>query len=146
MIEIRDLTGPMRIPFLILTPACVLLGLGTAIWTSGRINFLDFILVLLGATSAHISVNVFNEYFDFKSSLDFKTRKTPFSGGSGTFPANPSAVRYALATAIITLAITVLIGIYLCIMVGVRLLPIGVLGIASSLPIQPGLRDIQSYA
>ena len=51
------LLGPMRLPFVILAPACVLVGLGTAYWTTGHINWLYFALALVGAVSAHISVN-----------------------------------------------------------------------------------------
>ena len=52
--------------------------------------FSDLMLVLIGAVSAHISVNTFNEYFDFLSGLDAKTVKTPFSGGSGALVENPN--------------------------------------------------------
>ncbi len=121
--------GPMRIPFLILTPACVLLGVATAFWASGSISILHAILCLVGAIAAHISVNAFNEYFDFKSGLDFNTKRTPFSGGSGTLPENPSASRYALTTAIMTFIITALIGIYFVIVRGILLLPLGIIGL-----------------
>ena len=40
-------------------------------------------LVLVGGTAAHISVNALNEYLDFRSGLDARTVRTPFSGGSG---------------------------------------------------------------
>ncbi|MCK4490168.1 MAG: prenyltransferase, partial [Anaerolineales bacterium] len=66
MKDFKFLLDPMRLPFLILTPACVVLGLAAAIWTSGQVNWLHFVLVLIGALSAHVSVNTFNEYFDFK--------------------------------------------------------------------------------
>ncbi len=72
MSKIQSLLGPMRLPFIILTPACVLLGLATAIRVVGSASSFHVILLLLGATSAHISVNAFNEYFDFRSGLDFK--------------------------------------------------------------------------
>ena len=72
----KFLLDPMRLPFLILTPACVVLGLATAIWTEGSINWFHFILVLVGADPAHISVNAFNEYFDFKSGLHDKTHRS----------------------------------------------------------------------
>ncbi|MGM0426211.1 MAG: hypothetical protein ACQEQ7_03115 [Thermodesulfobacteriota bacterium] len=81
--KLKYLTGPMRVPFLILTPACVLLGLATADWSSSTIHPLYGVVTLIGAMAAHISVNAFNEFFDFKSGLDFRTRRTPFSGGSG---------------------------------------------------------------
>ena len=57
--------------------------------------------VFIGAISAHIGVNTFNEYADFKSGLDSLTRRTPFSGGSGSLPQNP-----ALATAVLYIAIS----------------------------------------
>ena len=125
---VKDITGPMRPPFLILTPACVLLGAGAATWTGERVNIWQFILVLVGALAAHISVNAFNEYFDFKSGLDARTRRTPFSGGSGTLPEHPEAARSALATALVSLAIVGLVGIYFTIVRGPGLLPLGILG------------------
>jgi 1,4-dihydroxy-2-naphthoate octaprenyltransferase len=119
----------MRVPFLVLTPACVLLGLGTAVWTSGQTNVLHFIVVLVGAVGAHISVNAFNEYFDFKSGLDQRTERTPFSGGSGTLPAKPALARQALLTASIALGITALVGLYFLYVRGWALLPLGLLGL-----------------
>jgi len=121
--------GPMRLPFLILTPACVLLGIGTAAWSRAPINGLQVALVLIGAVAAHISVNVLNEYFDFKSGLDLTTQRTPFSGGSGTLPGNPKAARSALVTGLVALAITILVGIYFLVVRGWLLLPLGVVGV-----------------
>ena len=129
MNNLKSLLGPMRVPFLILTPACVLLGLGTAIWTTGRVNSVHVILVLIGAVSAHISVNTFNEYFDFRSGLDLRTTRTPFSGGSGTLPAQPQMARPALLTASIAFAVTGLVGLYFLNVRGLALLPLGLLGL-----------------
>ena len=129
MSEPKDILGPMRLPFIILTPACVLLGLGTAVWTTGRIVALHFILALVGAVCAHISVNAFNEYFDFKSGLDARTHPTPFSGGSGTLPAKPSVARYALITAVTASAITALIGVTFMMVRGWSILPLGLMGL-----------------
>ncbi|MCX5853384.1 MAG: prenyltransferase, partial [Deltaproteobacteria bacterium] len=112
MNKLKHLIGPMRPKFLILTPACVLVGLGTAVWTSGRVSILYFILTLIGAISTHISVNAFNEYFDFKSGLDFRTERTPFSGGTGTLPENPAVAPQTLGTAVISLAVAGLVGAY----------------------------------
>jgi 1,4-dihydroxy-2-naphthoate octaprenyltransferase len=119
----------MRLPFIILTPACVFLGIGTAVWTTGQVSLLHAILALIGAVTAHISVNAFNEYFDFKSGLDFKTERTPFSGGSGTLPEKPIAARQALSTALITFSLTGLIGLYFLYVRGLLLLPVGLLGL-----------------
>jgi 1,4-dihydroxy-2-naphthoate octaprenyltransferase len=129
MKNFKFLLNPMRLPFLILTPACVVLGLATAIWTSGHVNWLHFFLVLIGALSAHISVNTFNEYFDFKSGLDAKTIRTPFSGGSGMLPENPEMRNAALIMAWVFLALTGAIGIYFGFRIGLGILPLGVLGL-----------------
>ena len=129
MSNFKYLLGPMRLPFLILTPACVLLGLGTAVWSSAHVSTLYFILALVGALCAHISVNAFNEYLDFKSGLDFKTERTPFSGGSGTLPEKPELARQALGTALIPFIIIVLIGLYFLSVRGLSLLPLGILGL-----------------
>jgi 1,4-dihydroxy-2-naphthoate octaprenyltransferase len=128
MNQLKPLLGPMRLPFLILTPACVLLGVGTAVWTSGHVNFFYLALIFIGAVCAHISVNAFNEYFDFKSGLDSQTTRTPFSGGSGTLPARPDLARPALNIAWIALAIASLIGVYFLVVRGPALLPLGLLG------------------
>jgi len=129
MSKLQDLLGPMRLPFLILTPACVVLGLGTAVWETGSANTFHVILIFLGATSAHVSVNAFNEYFDFKSGLDFKTTRTPFSGGSGTLPEKPTLARRTLTTGIISFLATLILGAYFVTVSGLALLPLGILGL-----------------
>jgi 1,4-dihydroxy-2-naphthoate octaprenyltransferase len=127
--KLKDLSGPMRLRFVILAPACVFLGFGTAKWTAGDVNIFHFILTMIAAISGHISVNAFNEYYDFKSGLDFKTDKTPFSGGTGTLPARPELARQAFITSWITFAITATIGLYFLYLKGLSLLPLGVLGL-----------------
>ncbi|MCL4562332.1 MAG: prenyltransferase [Chloroflexi bacterium] len=130
MVTTNTFIKPMRPPLLILTPACVFLGLGAALWTAGRVDPLEFVLVLVGAVCAHISVNALNEYYDFKSGLDFKTQRTPFSGGSGGLPASPAGARNALTVGLGTLVIAAAIGVYFVFRRGLGLLPLGVLGLA----------------
>ncbi len=129
MSNMRFLTGPMRVPFLLLPPACVLVGVGTAYWQSGGLNWWHALLVLIGALSAHICVNVFNEYFDYKSTLDTRTQRTPFSGGSGTLQAKPELANATLALACLTLIITAAVGVYFVWLRGWQLLPLGILGL-----------------
>ena len=135
----RQLLGPMRVAFLVLPPVCVLSGLGTAAWTNGPINAVHSVLIFIGALAAHISVNALNEYFDFRSGLDLRTMRTPFSGGSGTLPADPAMARPALNTGLIALAITGLIGLYFSIVRGWALLPLGLLGLVVIVAYTPWL-------
>jgi 1,4-dihydroxy-2-naphthoate octaprenyltransferase len=130
MNNLKFLLGPMRLPFLTLPPVCVLLGVGTASWTQGKINIWYALIAFVGALAAHISVNALNEYFDFRSGLDHRTRPTPFSGGSGTLPAHPEAARVALITGLVTLAVAAVVGIYFVTVWGWELLPLGILGLA----------------
>ncbi|MGA9397365.1 MAG: prenyltransferase [Anaerolineaceae bacterium] len=129
MSKVALILGPMRPPFLILAPACALAGIGVAFWRNdGQINWWFAVLCILGAIAAHISVNAINEYFDFKSGLDAKTKRTPFSGGSGTLPDNPEAAGMALGTGLVSLGIVTLIGIYFAIQRGWQIVPLGLLG------------------
>ncbi len=126
---LKNTMGIIRAPFLLLTPVCVLLGASISYWRKGDISFFHLLIALIGALCAHISVNAFNEYFDYKSGLDLKTIKTPFSGGSGTLPSNPHFVRYSLFIAILSFLITFSVGIYFLFLWGIAILPLGVSGL-----------------
>ena len=119
----------MRLPFLTLTVASVFLGICTSLQTRADISFYEMLLVLAGAIAAHISVNTFNEYFDFGSGLDAQTVKTPFSGGSGALIDEPAAAGAVLCLAVITLGIAILIGVYFIYSRGPLILPIGIVGV-----------------
>ena len=74
----------LRLPFMTVSAGAVFLGTAFAWWETGPFNLLHFILVFLGACFLHISCNVANDYFDFKSGNDAlnKNALVPFSGGS----------------------------------------------------------------
>ncbi len=130
--EGRTLPGLLataRPPFLLLTLACVTLGLGLAAGSGHAIDGFALFMVTLGALAAHVSVNVFNEYFDYKVGLDAMTERTPFSGGSGALPAHPEISRHAWWFAWGAFAVTMLVGVFFVATRGVGLLPIGLLGL-----------------
>jgi 1,4-dihydroxy-2-naphthoate octaprenyltransferase len=119
----------MRVPFLVLTPVCVFLGASTVVMNHGNINLHLLFLALLGALLAHISVNTLNEYFDFKSGLDFITTKTQFSGGSGALPQNPEMVSSVFSVGAASIIGTLMIGIFFVWKYGSGIVPIGVVGL-----------------
>jgi 1,4-dihydroxy-2-naphthoate polyprenyltransferase len=125
----KYLLGPMRPPFLILAPACVLVGIGSAYLEAGTINWFYVALTLIAGISAHISVNAFNEYFDYRSGVDARTQRTPFSGGSGTLQAHPEMAKSTLIMSWMTLAIAGIIGVYFMSEWGWKALPIGISGL-----------------
>lgn len=121
--------GVTRPNFLILTPVCVSLGVGSVLLSGHPVSWHLLAIVILGALMAHISVNALNEYTDFHSGLDAKTERTPFSGGSGTLVLQPNLAPYALRVGVVSLLITLGCGLYLIQVIGWGLIPIGLLGI-----------------
>jgi 1,4-dihydroxy-2-naphthoate octaprenyltransferase len=128
--NVKTVVQSMRVPFLVLTPVCVFLGLSTVIASQANVNVLLLTLALLGALLAHISVNTLNEYLDFKSGLDLVTEKTPFSGGSGALPQNPDMAGTVLAIGVIAMTITLLIGSFFIWKYGSSIVPLGIAGLA----------------
>ncbi len=116
-----------RPQFLILSPVLVILGVSVA-WREGYFDLLKFILTAVGLTLAHASVNVLNDYFDFKSGIDCFTTPTPFSGGSGILPKGllkpESVYKFGLAG----LSGAFLLGGYLAIVSGWQLIILVIIG------------------
>jgi 1,4-dihydroxy-2-naphthoate octaprenyltransferase len=117
----------IRGPFLALS--VVLAPIGTAIaWHDGSFHWGYFLLAWVGAILAHVGVNVFNEYFDYVSGLDFETQKTPFSGGSGMLTAGLIEPRKTYLLGMACLLVDAAIGTYFVIVQGWGLLPVILLG------------------
>ena len=129
MNHIQAVLKSIRPPFLILTPVCIFLGYALAKAALPNPSPVLLGLILLGALAAHISVNTFNEYLDYRSGLDLATTRTPFSGGSGALVANPGAMHAVLAVAITSLVLTSLIGLYFTYIYGPAILAIGAVGV-----------------
>ncbi len=105
----------IRANFLLLVVLLVLIGWGLVfkyLPEGVSFNWFDAILVMLGALSAHISVNLFNEYSDFQTKIDFKTERTPFSGGSGMLAKGFLQPGQVIAAAIGTLLFSAVVGVY----------------------------------
>jgi 1,4-dihydroxy-2-naphthoate octaprenyltransferase len=122
-----------RLPFLILAPVCVFLGASMSYMEEGTVDYAVLAIALLGAISAHITVNIINEYQDYVSGLDLKTIRTPFSGGSGLLSQQPELLFGVKRAAIVTTLLTFIIGVYFVTLYGVALIaivPMGLLGLA----------------
>jgi 1,4-dihydroxy-2-naphthoate polyprenyltransferase len=118
-----------RPQFLILTPMCVLVGVAAAAYDNFDLIPLHVVLTLVGALLAHISVNVLNDYFDYRSGIDLATKRTPFSGGSGMLPAGLLKAQQVYLLGLASLIGVSAIGIYFTIEYGWQILPLGVAGI-----------------
>ena len=127
--NIKAIIQSIRVPFLLLTPVCILLAASVVIAQDNPVNYSHLALALLGALLAHISVNMLNEFFDFKSGLDLKTKRTNFSGGSGAIPGNPEIAQTVLFIGSASLLGVIAIGFYFVYQFGMGLLPLGLLGV-----------------
>jgi len=107
---------------------CVLVGVAAAAYDGFALQPLHVILTLVGALLAHISVNVLNDYFDYRSGIDLATKRTPFSGGSGILPAGLLKAQQVYLLGLASLIGVGAIGIYFTIEYGWRILPLGIGG------------------
>ncbi|MCP8312611.1 MAG: prenyltransferase [Candidatus Methylarchaceae archaeon HK01B] len=114
--------------FLLLTPVCTITGIATSLYLAFPFNWLHFTLAFVGALLAHISTNVLNDYFDYKSGIDLRTKRTPFSGGSGILTSGLLEPKRVYLFGIACLFLVILIGIYFVFIYKLSMLPIVVLG------------------
>jgi len=119
----------VRPAFLLLTPCCLSIAAAFAIYQGVAIDRVNLALIFLGALAAHISVNMLNEYHDYKTGLDFQTQRTAFSGGSGALPSAPELAESVLFYGLLCLVFAALIGLYFLWTIGWGLLPVGLSGL-----------------
>ncbi len=127
--NVPALLQTLRPPFLLLTPAVLTLAFGLAVYSGHDIDLFTAIEVVVAALAAHISVNALNEYQDFVSGLDLHTRRTPFSGGSGTLPSHPELAHATLMAGRLALLLCVAIGLHLALTRQPVLFLFGLLGV-----------------
>jgi len=123
-----NLVSITRANFLPLTIVIVLAGLAAAFYSHRSILPIDAVLVMMGALLTHASVNAFNNYFDYRSKIDAKTPKTPFSGGVNVLVEGIMKPSEALAVCLFTIIGAALIGIYFLVRLFNVLLPLIVYG------------------
>jgi len=112
----------IRIKFLLASVIAVSNGLALSYLHFNSIEISYAILTYLGIMTLHASVDLLNDYWDYKRGIDKLTKRTQFSGGTGVLPEgllDPNAVYRA---GIIMLIIGSIIGIYFVILKGILIL------------------------
>ena len=110
--------------------------LGVAVATHyGSINIFYGALAVVGVVLSQMSVNLINDYYDFKSGMDREqvSIHTNFSGGSKMVGSGKVSHLHALYIGIGALAMAGLIGVYLSLAVSLVIIPIIVVGAISIL-------------
>jgi 1,4-dihydroxy-2-naphthoate octaprenyltransferase len=116
-----------RPQFLLLSVVLVFLGTCIA-WHDGAFNLGYALLACVGLTLTHASVNILNDYFDYKSGVDLAVARTPFSGGSGLLPAGVLRPKQVLGEGVICLLLAIPIGVFFVLTRGWLLVPLLILG------------------
>lgn len=101
----------IRFRFLAASAIAVSCGLAlTACLNPLEFSVLNAILIYLGVFCLHSSVDLLNDYFDFKRGIDLRTKKTKFSGGTGVLPEGLLSPTRVYLAGIVFLLIGLMIG------------------------------------
>ncbi len=94
-----------------------------------------FFLVLLAVVINHISLNMTDDYFDYKHAVDqYKGKdKNPYTGGSGTLTSGLIKPKKMLQAFSLLYLITITIGFFIVFQRGLPILIFGLIGIFSSI-------------
>lgn len=76
----------IRVRFLLASVIAVSVGLALNRWQNSSIDLFDTVLIFAGVLSLHASVDLLNDFWDFKRGIDIKTKRTKMSGGTGVLP------------------------------------------------------------
>ena len=111
----------IRVKFLLASVIAVSLGLSLA-WHSGHpIDIIHAFLTFAGVISLHASVDLLNDYWDFKRGIDTKTKRTKMSGGTGVLPEGLLTPKSVYIVGIAFLILGAIIGIYFVIIFGITI-------------------------
>ena len=76
----------IRVRFLLASIIAVSVGLAINWWQNSSIEPFDALLTFAGVMALHASVDLLNDFWDFKRGIDTKTTRTKMSGGTGVLP------------------------------------------------------------
>ena len=76
----------IRLKFLLASVIAVSLGLAISWNITNELNLIHAVLTMIGVVSLHVSVDLLNDYWDFKRGIDTNTQRTKMSGGTGVLP------------------------------------------------------------
>ena len=112
----------IRIKFLLASIIAVTNGIAINYWMSGEFDFGYALLTYFGILCLHISVDLLNDYSDYKRGIDTNTNRTKFSGGTGVIPENLINSRLIYMAGIIFLILGGLVGLYFVTIKGIIIL------------------------
>jgi 1,4-dihydroxy-2-naphthoate octaprenyltransferase len=111
----------IRIRFLLASVIAVSNGLAITYWKYSTIDPIYAILTYIGVVFLHASVDLLNDYWDYKRGIDVATKRTKFSGGTGVLPENLLEPRTVYIAGLIFLVLGASIGAYFIMIRGIAI-------------------------
>jgi len=121
----------IRIKFLLASIIAVTNGIAISYWKTGELDFGYAILTYFGVICLHISVDLLNDYWDFKRGIDTNTKRTKYSGGTGVIPENLINSKLIYCAGVIFLILGGMIGLYFVTIKGIIILILLIFAIIS---------------
>ena len=121
----------IRIRFLLSSVIAVCLGLAISWWQHQTIDVINAALTFAGVIALHASVDLLNDYWDFKRNIDTTTKRTKFSGGTGVLPEGLLKPKEVYAAGVVALILGATIGGYFIFVSGITIAVILIFAIVS---------------
>ena len=102
----------IRIRFLLASAIAAANGMSLAVWKFGIFDFSSAVLTFAGVLCLHASVDLLNDYWDYKRGIDKVTKRTRYSGGTGVLPEKLLSPKMVYGIGIVFLIIGALLGMY----------------------------------
>ncbi len=102
----------IRVRFLFASIIAVINGLTLSFWKYGTFDITYAILTCGGVICLHASVDLLNDYWDYRRGIDKATKRTKFSGGTGILPENLLKPKTVYVAGMSFLLLGSLIGVY----------------------------------
>src|ERR671915_1472100 len=78
----------IRVKFLLASLFASGNGMALALWRYSSFDLNYAVLTIVGVFSLHASIDLLNDYWDYRRGIDKMTKRTKFSGGKGGIPEN----------------------------------------------------------
>jgi 1,4-dihydroxy-2-naphthoate polyprenyltransferase len=108
----------IRLKFLLASLIASGNGMALAFWKYSLFDLNYALLTIAGVFSLHASIDLLNDYWDYKRGIDKITKRTKFSGGSGVIPENLLSPRTVYKAAILFLVMGIFIGCFFVVVRG----------------------------
>ncbi|MFB5600788.1 MAG: prenyltransferase [Nitrososphaeraceae archaeon] len=109
----------IRIKFLLASIIGITIAILYSFYSFKEFDWFHAILTYIGVILLHASVDIFNDYWDYKRGIDTITKRTKYSGGTGVLPEKKLSPREVFRAGVIFMLLGIAIGIYFVIQNGI---------------------------